>query len=157
MLRPLFILSGLVALVSAAHAAVTFPGGPRYDGTIKIVTLTGPSCPPGLVGQVFTTAYRAKFTSNQIREAMSLSIPTYAGGAYIEANGDGTFKGTDQEVDGTYILDAFRHVIPPGVVNLTYRPNTVTETTTEFTFRGTYVNFLVPSCTADIRGSFIKR
>jgi hypothetical protein len=76
------------------------------------------------VGQVFAAAYRAKFTDRQINEAMSISIPipTLAGAAYILAKGDGTFEGTDQEVNGTFILDAYRPAIPTGVMNLAFRP-----------------------------------
>jgi hypothetical protein len=36
MLRPLFILFGLAALVPAADTGATFPGEPRYDGTVAL-------------------------------------------------------------------------------------------------------------------------
>lgn len=151
-------LAALAAMIGTAKADFSFPGGPRYDGTIKIVALDGPTCPPGQVGQVFPTAYRAKVTPSQIEEAISVEIPPLRGAVFVVAvGGGGTLAGNHQQVNGTFILDAYRAALPDGEFNLRFRPATITADTTDFTFKGTYQNFLVSGCLATIRGVFTKR
>jgi hypothetical protein len=137
--------------------ATIFSGGPRYDGTVKILQLTGTSCPSGQLGQVFPAVYRAKFKPTQINEAMSISFSVLAGAVFIVAQGDGTFSGTDQVVDANLILNAARAAVPQGTVNFRFNPNPVTETTTHFTFSGVYKNYTFANCVAKVRGVFTKR
>jgi hypothetical protein len=146
----------LAGLASASMAASLFPGGPRYDGTIKIVNLTGASCPPGQIGLVLSAVYRAKVKPVQLAEAMSISAPL-AGALFIGAEGDGTFKGANQAYSGSFIIDAWRQNLSNGVVNLTFTPATILETTTDFTFRGSISNYTFKNCTATVRGNFSLR
>jgi hypothetical protein len=146
------------ALVGVSQAQSIFGGGPRYDGTVKIVELIGTSCPPGQEGQVFNAVYRAKVRPRQIAEAMSVAIPTLAGAIFLVAEGDGTFRGADQIASGTFILDAWRDGLPDNTeFNLNFDPNVIEETTPSFTFRGTVQNYFFPGCTARTRGNFVKR
>jgi len=159
MIRSTAILALAISAVVAgsADAQSIFPGGPRYDGTIKIIKLIGSSCPPGQEGAVFDAAYRAKMKPTQLKEAMSVAIPAPAGAVYLTAEGDGTFRGTDQAAKGMLILDAWLQKLPNSVLNLDFEPNSITETTEEFTFKGKFKNYTFQGCTARIRGSFFKR
>lgn len=146
----------LASISTPSLAASLFPGGPRYDGTIKIVSLVGASCPAGQIGQVLPAVYRAKVLPSQLAEAISMSVPL-AGALFIGAGGDGTFKGTDQAYSGSFIMDAWRQSLPNGVVNLTFTPKTILETTTDFTFKGTISNYTFKNCVASVRGTFSLR
>src|SRR4051812_47839827 len=98
----------LGTMIGTSNADSMFPGGPRFDGTIKIVALAGSSCLSDQVGQTLPAVYRAKVRPSQISEAMSVSIASRAGALYILAEGDGTFRGTDQSASGSFFLDAWR-------------------------------------------------
>lgn len=145
------------ALVGSSEAQSPFGGGPRYDGTIRIVSAVGATCLPGQEGRTFGAVYRAKVRPRQADEAMSISVTDLAGAIFVTAEGDGTFRGTDQRVKGSLILDASRKPAPDSVFNLNFNPNVIVETTTEFTFRGTVTNHIFPGCTATIRGNFQRR
>ena len=145
------------AFIGSSQAQSLFGGGPRYDGTIKILKVEGTSCLPGQEGKVFGAIYRAKVKPQQIAEAMSIAVPELAGALFIVAEGDGTFRGKSQSSSGTFILDAWRDGTADSVFNLNFNPNVIGETTTEFTFRGKVRNYAFQGCTATIRGNFQKR
>jgi len=157
-LQSILGLTVAIALFGSAEAQSVFPGGPRYDGLIRLVKLTGASCPAGQEDQAFNAAYRAKVRPTQLAEAMSVAIPAPAGGIFLVAEGDGTFRGADQKASGTLILDAYRQALPKNTIfNLNFDPNVIGESTASFTFRGTVENYIFPGCTAQIRGTFDKR
>jgi hypothetical protein len=147
----------LAAMVSPGKADSLFPGGPRFDGTIKLTDLAGSSCPPGQQGQTLPAVYRAKVKPSQLAEAMSVAIPSLAGALYILSEGDGTFKGTDQPASGSLILDAWRQALPNMVFNLSFSPKIISDTTPDFTFKGTVQNYTFPGCVATVRGTFFQR
>jgi hypothetical protein len=148
----------LGASIGSAQADSLFPGGPRFDGTIKLLNLSGASCPPGQLGQVFPAVYRTKRKPTSTgSEGMSIAIPALAGALYMVPARDGTFAGTNQPVDGTFILDAWRSALPAMVFNLDFNPNTITGDTPDFTFKGTIQNYTFPGCVATVRGTFILR
>jgi hypothetical protein len=156
--RALLAAAMLGATIGSAQADGPFSGGPRYDGTIKILALTGPTCPPGQVGQVFPATYRLKTKPTApIGEGISLSISSASGAFYIAAEGDGTFKGVNQSASGIFILDAWHGPLPDMVLNLKFNPSTVDETVTDFTFKGTVQNYTFTGCVATVRGTFTKR
>ncbi len=147
---------GLAALATTSQAASLFPGGPRYDGTIKITKLTGATCPAGQLNAVFQAVYRAKVKPTQIAEAISMEAPL-AGALFIGAGGDGTFKGSNQAFSGSFIMDAWRQNLANGVVNWTFTPSTIVDTTTSFTFQGSISNYTFQNCEARVRGTFTLR
>ncbi len=158
------VRSAILAFLMAAGLAGTsqgqsiFPGGPRFDGSIKIVDLAGVSCPPGQEGKIFRAAWRIKPSPNSRREeAFTIAIPTPAGGLYVAALGDGTLAGADQAAVGTLVLDAFRQGVENLIFNLRFTPGVITGDTPQFTFRGSVRNYLFPGCTAIVRGSFFRR
>ena len=158
MIRSAFLAMAVsAALVGPSEAQSPFGGGPRYDGTIKILNAVGPTCLPGQEGKVFGAIYRAKVRPQQINEAMSIGVPELAGAIFIVTEGDGTFRGTNQAASGTFILDAWRDAAADSVFNLNFEPNVITETTPAFTFRGKVQNYAFAGCTATIRGNFQKR
>lgn len=147
----------LTALSTAASADSLFPGGPRYDGTVKIVKLTGVSCPPGQAGQVYPAVYRAKVKPTQLPEAIDVGGLPLAGALILAAEGDGTFKGAGQAFKGGFIIDAWHGGGVSGATNLTFTPATITDTTTSFTFKGSISNYTFKNCTATVKGNFTLR
>jgi hypothetical protein len=147
------------ATIGSAQAQSIFPGGPRFDGTVRIVNLTGSNCPPGVEGQTYQAAFAAKTRpTSQGDERMSIVIPSLAGAYFLRAEGgNGTFAGADQVASGHYILDAYRRSPPNSILNLDFTPNIVLESTPSFTFRGTARNFAFQGCTATVRGNFTRR
>jgi hypothetical protein len=147
----------LSALSTASSADSLFAGGPRYDGTVKLVKLVGTSCPPGQGGQVYPAVYRAKVKPLQPVEAINVGGLPLAGAIIIAAEGDGTFKGANQAFKSGFIIDAWHGVGSAGVTNFNFTPNTITETTTSFTFAGTISNYTFKNCTATVKGNFTLR
>src|SRR4051812_41536879 len=81
-------------LVGSSHA-LTFPGGPRYDGIITIVSLNGASCNEvTFPGQKLNAVYRAHVKPSQLGEVISVEVPL--GALIIKAEGDGDFQGSNQ-------------------------------------------------------------
>jgi hypothetical protein len=151
-----FVLS--VAMIGFSVAQSVFPGGPRYDGTVKVVRLVGSSCPQSQTGSVFSASYRVKANANAtIGEAMSIAIPAPAGSLFLLAGGDLTFAGANQAASGSFILDAWRGNLRNIVANLTFVPSALSATTPRFSFRGTLRNYLFSGCVATVQGSFTKR
>lgn len=162
MLRSAVLALALTAGFVGSSQALTFPGGPRYDGIITIVELTGTSC-NGVTfpGQKLNAVYRARVKSTQVGEVISVEVPL--GALLIKADGDGDFQGANQKASGSFIIDAWQAPLPNAVFNLTFSPSTITdangitETTDSFTFRGNVKNYTVTNCTVRVKGSFQKR
>ena len=144
-----------VSVAGTSHAEV-FPGGPRYDGVITIVGLTGGACSTlsDLPGNRYISVFRSKGTSSA-PEAMSIGLPR--GTIYIAAGFDGTFAGRRQVVYGRFIIDAYADGLPDARFHLKFLPRKITEATQSFTFDGTWKNYRVLNCVATVHGEFTKR
>src|SRR6266404_2131214 len=113
-----FVIAALTSLAGVAHAE-TYPGGPRYDGTVKIKALSsGCSSLSDAVGDLHTAIFRSKAGANP--EAMSVNV--LHGLLWIEAGFDGTLAGRNQLGTGTLIIDAFRSALPDAKFNLKFTP-----------------------------------
>src|SRR5687767_4949272 len=150
----------LYILLGGLSQAQDLPGGPRYDGSVTLISLTGAACSdvPYRADDRFPTAFRAKFNS-PFAEAMTLRVPL--GTIFVAADADQTydgetFEGVDQRATGTLLIDAFRRSIPISVFNLAFTPP-LTAGIDEFRFKGTWRNFFVRGCTATVRGIFRER
>lgn len=147
------VLSGVLG---TSHAE-TYPGGPRYDGTVKITALTGTTCATlsDTVGDVHIAIFRSQNPAGS-PEAMSVFVPN--GILWMIAELDGTFAGNNQVASGTLIIDAFRGVLPDAVFDLRFEPSVVDPAlVTSFKFRGKWRNYKVNGCTASVRARFNKR
>jgi hypothetical protein len=160
--RLLITAIALSAALTGSSQALTFPGGPRYDGIIKITHLTGASCSQvAAVGQNLPAVYRARTQATQVVEAISAQVPL--GALIITASGDGDFQGVDQKGTGTFIIDAWRGNLPTATFNLTFTPTTITDAhgitdaTSNFSFVGSVKNYAIANCTIRVRGTFTKR
>src|SRR5205085_5929360 len=91
----------LAGIAGTLHAEEVFPGGPRFDGVITIVALTGSSCSSldDRAGDQHAAIFRSRGTSTA-PEAMSIAMPR--GTMYVAADFDGTFQGRRQIVDGRF-------------------------------------------------------
>lgn len=161
-MRSLVLALGISAGLIGASQAVTFPGGPRYDGIITIVDATGASCQGvTFVGQKVNAVYRARTKPTELDEVISVEVPL--GAIILRAEGDGDFQGTNQSVSGGFIIDAWQGTLPSATFNLSFTPTTITDahgitaSTDSFTFRGSVRNYSVANCTVRIKGAFTKR
>ena len=149
-----FVIVALVGVAGVGHDE-TYPGGPRYDGTVTIKALSsGCSSLSDAVGDKNTAIFRSKAGANP--EAMSVNVSH--GLLWIAAGFDGTFAGRGQLGSGTLIIDAFRSALPDAKFNLKFTPPIVDPPTTpSFKFLGNWSNYKVNGCTARILGKFTKR
>ena len=159
MFRTALLTIGFSAMLTGfSQAQSPFPGGERYDGTVRIVELTGRSCPPGQEGEVFPAVFRAQLHPDSAAgEMLSLAVESLAGALFLQAEGDGTLAGRQQPASGTFILDAHRGVLPQAILNLDFRPNRIDGDVDDFTMNGTVRNYTFRGCTARIRGAFVRR
>jgi hypothetical protein len=160
--RLLVTAIALSTAVIGSSQALTFPGGPRYDGIITVTHLTGASCSEvTFVGQKLNAVYRARTKPSQIAEAISLEVPL--GALIIVAGGDGDFQGADQGATGSFIIDAWRQDLPDATLNLKFVPATINDahgikdTTDNFSFTGSVKNYVFPNCTIRVKATFAKR
>ena len=160
--RLLVTAVALTAALTGSSHALTFPGGPRYDGIITVTQLTGASCSQvTFVGQKLNAVYRARTKPAQVVEAMSIQVPL--GALLIKADGDGDFQGVDQLGSGSYIIDAWQGALPKATFNLKFNPTTITDahgitdTTENFSFAGSVKNYAISNCTIRVKGTFTKR
>lgn len=152
--------AALAALFGSAAAAgpLDFPGGPRYDGTVKVLSFSGATCPATQLNAKLSAVYRIKANSKQIPEAISVVISSPVEGAVIlKAENDGTLAGKDQKVSGSFILDAYANKLPTSKANLKFTPASLQDAPDTFKFTGTISNYFVQGCTAKVRGNFAKR
>ena len=73
----IYFMTFLMSVVGACHAAEVFPGGPRFDGTVTIVGLTGASCATfsDQPGDVHTAIFRTKSSNSSLPEALQITMP----------------------------------------------------------------------------------
>jgi hypothetical protein len=149
-----FVIATLTSLAGVAHAE-TYPGGPRYDGTVTIKALSsGCSSLSDAVGDKNRAIFRSK--SGGTPEAMSVNV--LHGLLWIAAGFDGTLAGKNQLGTGTLIIDAFRSNLPDATFNLKFTPPVVDPPTPpSFKFLGNWRNYKVVGCTAKVLGKFTKR
>jgi len=157
-------LGCVFALAGVAEAGNSlFPGGPRYDGYIKITEVLGSSCVYKdyisyyVLGKRFKAVFRSKTKPDSpAPETMSVELPL-AGAIWLQAEGDGTLAGKNQSLIGTVIIDAYKYT-PDGLIsNLTFDPPAIGETTSAFTFKGTLKNYIYKDCTIKLQGDFDLR
>jgi hypothetical protein len=154
--RTAILIAGVTALAGGAHSE-TYPGGPRYDGTIIIKELSsGCSSLSDAAGDKHTAIFRSKVSESGLAEAMSIDVPH--GILWVGAEFDETFAGKNQVATGTLIIDAFRSPLPDALFNLTFTPEVIDPTTVQsFKFAGKWKDYKVQGCTAKIKGTFTKR
>jgi len=151
-----YFMAFLMSVVGACHAAEVFPGGPRFDGTVTIVALTGASCSTlsDQPGDVHTAIFRTKSNTSSLPEGLQITMPR--GLMFIEAQLDGFFRGRRQVVTGFFLIDAYRTPLPDGALNLIFKPR-FTSQALSFEFDGTWRNYRSLGCTATVHGAFTRR
>jgi hypothetical protein len=154
--RTAILIAGLTTLVGVAHSE-TYPGGPRYDGTVVIRELSaGCSGLSDVVGDKHKAIFRSKVSESGLAEALSIEVPH--GILWIGAEFDETLAGKNQVATGTLIIDAFRSPLPDALLHLNFTPGVIDPTTVQtFKLAGKWKNYKVQGCTATIKGRFAKR
>jgi len=149
--------AAMILVAGTASAALT-SNNPRFDGTLSVIGLKGPSCSQLAVAKKdsFQAVLRPRVPGTSSPDSLSIVLPR--GAVLLEALGDGRFPGSNQPVKGSFIFDGLGGTTPAKTaISTQYTPATLAANTTEIFLGGAIRHFALPGCTVEIRGFFIKR
>ena len=145
------------SLIAGAASAQLVSNNGKYDGTVTITQVAGPTCGNfASVRDSYPAVLRPRVQGSTSPESISAVIPR--GALLLVAQGDGTLPGTNQQGQGSFIFDGTGGQSPaPATLNITYTPAVTTGSPVFISVSGQVQNFGVPGCRVTFKGGFVRR